>query len=232
MRMFHDARFAECFVSVWHDIARRCKGRKRIYAYDLINEPFQRRPALPDGDYWSLQARAAREVRAIDPVTPIILESDGWDSPDAFSYMRALDLPDILYQAHLYTPHEYTHQGVGGRSTGAVYPNAEKGWDRDWLRRQLKPVRDFELRHDAKIYIGEFSAAVWAPGAEAYLADAISIFEDYGWDWSYHAFREWQGWSVEHAGADPQHVEPAADTPRKQVLLRGFSADTRVGKYL
>ena len=26
----------------------------------------------------------------------------------------------------------------------------------------------------------------------------ISINEAYGWDWTYHAYREWQGWSVEY----------------------------------
>lgn len=37
-------------------------------------------------------------------------------------------------------------------------------------------------------------------GAERNLADLISIFNEYGWDWTYHAFREWPGWSVEHKG--------------------------------
>ena len=52
--------------------------------------------------------------------------------------------------------------------------------------------------------------------------DCIDIFEEYGWDWSYHAFREWGGWSVEREGPDAQHLVPAADTPRKRALLEGL----------
>jgi endoglucanase len=26
----------------------------------------------------------------------------------------------------------------------------------------------------------------------------IGLFEEHEWDWSYHAFREWDGWSLEH----------------------------------
>jgi hypothetical protein len=33
----------------------------------------------------------------------------------------------------------------------------------------LRPVREFALRHNAKIYVGEFSAIAWAEGAENYL---------------------------------------------------------------
>lgn len=95
-------------------------------------------------------------------------------------------------------------------------------YDREKLREILQPVRDFQLRHNAKIYVGEFSAAAWAPGADRYLADCIELFEEYGWDWSYHAFREWDGWSVEHEGENRNSLRPSADNARKRVLLNGF----------
>ena len=67
------------------------------------------------------------------------------------------------------------------------------------------------------------SAIAWAPGADQYLRDCISLFEEYGWDWTYHAFREWGPWSVEHETATPGRPSvPAADTPRKRALLEGL----------
>jgi hypothetical protein len=39
-----------------------------------------------------------------------------------------------------------------------------------------------------------------AQSAANYLEDAIGLFEKHGFDWSYHAYREWQGWSLEHEG--------------------------------
>ena len=87
---------------------------------------------------------------------------------------------------------------------------------------KLGAVRDFQLRHDAIVYIGEFSAIAWAEGAGEYLTDCISIFEEYGWNWSYHAFREFTGWSVEHESDRPGSYRPSPDNPRKRALLDGF----------
>ena len=85
-------------------------------------------------------------------------------------------------------------------------------------------MRQFQLRHGAKIYVGEFSAVAWAEGADIWLRDILSVFGEYGWDWTYHAFREWDWWSVEHEGPDPKHMAPATDdTPRKRALLEGLS---------
>jgi len=80
-------------------------------------------------------------------------------------------------------------------------------------------VRDFQLRYGARILVGEFSSAVWAKGADEWLADAISIFNKYGWDWTYHAFREAGCWSLEHEGTSWNDVRPSADNPRKRAVL-------------
>ena len=225
MRMLHDRDCADFFVEAWRRIARRFKGREGIYGYDLVNEPMQTREALPDCDYWSIQRRAAEAIREIDPDMPILVECNGQDSPSAFASLYPLDLTNIIYEVHMYMPLRYTHQGVLWKPAEHPdsYPNAEKGWNADALRGALRPVREFQLRHGAKIYCGEFSAVAWAPGADQYLRDCIDIFEEYGWDWTYHAFREWPGWSVEHEGPDAKHLVPAADTPRKRALLDGFS---------
>ena len=107
------------------------------------------------------------------------------------------------------------------------YPCTDKGWDKDYLRRILIPVRTFEKRHGAKIYVGEFSAAAWAPGADEYLRDCTDLFSEFGWDWTYHAFRESPCWSVEHEGPDGRHLIPSADNPRKRALQEGLRARPR-----
>ena len=225
MNMFYDARFADRFVACWKRIATRFAGRKGIFGFDLINEPTQTRRALPDCDYWNLQRRAAEAVRAIDPKTPIIIESNDWDSSSGFRYLSPLAMDNVIYQAHLYDPHQFTHQGVGGRWNRTKWPDAEKGWNREFLRKTLEPVLEFRRRHDARIYIGEFSAITWGEGAGDYIADCIALFEEYGFDWTYHAFREWNGWSVEHQVADPvdaRRLVPSEDNPRKRALLSGL----------
>ena len=223
LAMCHDKTYADHFIVTWRRIAARFKGREEIYGFDLVNEPQQTLPALPGCDYWSLQCRAAEAIRAIDPETPVIIESNLYDAPRTFSYLAPLALTNIIYQAHMYVPGEYTHQGVFNRAAPVVrYPGLEHNCTPDGLRRALEPVRAFQERHGARILIGEFSAIVWAPGAAEYIRDCIRLFDEYGWDWAFHAFREWSGWSVEHVAPARWKMVPSADNPRKRALLEGL----------
>ena len=117
--MCHDATYAEAFLATWRKIATRFGGRPEIFGFDLVNEPQQLAPALPGCDYWSLQSRAAEAIRAIDPETPVIVESNCYDGPATFSYLRPLALTNIIYQVHMYVPPAFTHQGVGGPSSSS-----------------------------------------------------------------------------------------------------------------
>ena len=220
--MVRDARYADAFVETWRRIAARLRGNAdTIYGYDLVNEPVQTGRA--PFDYWTLQRRAAEAVREIDPDTAIIVESNSWDAPNTFAYLSPLRMDNVIYQVHVYAPMEFTHQGVGKSPVGPTWPDPGKKWTRDYLRDVLAPVREFERRHGARIYVGEFSASVWADGAENYLRDCIALFEEYGWDWTYHAFRESPLWDVEKTRGDGRRIVPATEeTPRKRALLDGF----------
>lgn len=105
-----------------------------------------------------------------------------------------------------------------------------KPWDKAQLEKALQPVINFQNRFRVHIYIGEFSAIRWAPDHSAcrYLSDLIDIFESQGWDWSYHAFREWSGWSVEH-GPDRQDTQPVSSpTDRQRLLCRWFALNRKI----
>ncbi len=223
-RLFDDDEYFAALVSAWRGIAAHYRGDGRIYGYDFANEPFQTRPHRRD--YWQVQDACARAVREIDPGAVVIVESNHMASPYAFAYLSPLAMDDAVYSVHMYDPGTFTHQGVGpGDPLGQTYPGvmAEgETLDKEFLRRQLAPVREFQLKHHARILVGEFSAICWAEGADRYIADCIDLFEEYGWDWCYHAFREWRAWSVEHEGPDRDHLVPSADNPRRRALLEGL----------
>ncbi|MBK8478115.1 MAG: cellulase family glycosylhydrolase [Opitutaceae bacterium] len=230
--LFYDAALQERYVADWQKIATRFKGHPAIHAFDLMNEPNQA-GFVPSGllDWRNLQIRAARAIRAIDPTTLIMIEVDGYDAPPNFTWMDPVDVPGILYSVHVYQPMEFTHQGVSeewGVAGGVTYPGTFDGkpFNKDTLRAYLQPVRDFQLAHKVPIVVGEFSAIRWAPGAAQYLEDMTSLFEEYGWDWCYHAFREWPGWSLEAANLPvPVNLDdsiPAATTDRMEKIRYWF----------
>jgi len=140
-------------------------------------------------------------------------------------------VPGVVYSAHMYLPHNFTHQGVYNKTIGLKYPGEIGGlqWDKDRLRKALQPVIDFQRDYGVHIYIGEFSAIRWAPDDSAYryLRDCIEIFEENGWDWAYHAFREWSGWSVEHAGAKDDNARSATPTSRELLLKEWFARNAK-----
>ncbi len=227
--MYYDADYAGKFVSAWAWIAKRlARYSDVIYGYDLFNEPNESQPPLKDCDYRTLQIRAGREIRAVDPKTPIIIAAKNWDLPGGFRNLEPVPLDNVIYQVHIYSPHEFTHQGLGN-GNWTRYPGADPKtglvYNRNLLRRTIQPVLDFQQKHGAKIYVGEFSAIGYADGAAEYIADVISLVEEQGWDWTYHAWREWAGWSVEHECTDRAKMafRPAAETDRMRVLKAGLA---------
>lgn len=230
LAIFHEKLYADHWVELWQQIARRYKGNPVIWGYDLVNEPVQNLPS-PQGvdDYLAGQVRVAKAIREIDPDMPIFIEANGWDGPDGFRELEPVDVPRVIYQVHMYVPHQFTHQGVSGSPVGIAYPGTIGGveWNKDQIRKTLAPVREFQLAYNVHIYVGEFSAIRWAPGAARYLADCIDVFEEYGWDWTFHAYREWDGWSLEH-GPDPNDHRPTAQpTDRRLVVQRWFDKNVK-----
>ena len=242
-RMFVEPGYAELLVDTWERFARRYKGDGRIYGFDLINEPIQRNSNVDIG-CWELQERMAKAIRAIDPDRTIVMEANFDDSHNGMAIQSPLAMDNVIYEFHMYQPLAYTHQYVIGVTAQDVkekglkfnpkpYPNAD--WrnpvlsttgcpfDKDYLRRAVRGAREFQLRHNARVYVGEFSVAAWATGADRYLADCADIFAEYGWDWTYHAFREYEAWSVEHDFPLPPVFGgkgvPSDDNPRKRTLV-------------
>ncbi len=230
-RMFSEKRYQDKLIEVWKKIATRYKGREVVYAYDLLNEAVE--GAVSPGllDWRGLATEAAEAIRAIDPGKPVVFEPSPWGGPDGFDALTPLDIDRVIYSFHMYRPHRFTHQGVYDSKAELVYPGVIDGlkWDKERLREAMRPAIDFQRQFNVQIYVGEFSAIRWAPDNSAYryLRDVIDLFEEYRWDWSYHAFREWDGWSVEH-GPDRRNRRPAETPTDRQKLLTGWFAANAV----
>ncbi len=224
-RIFAEKRYQDKLLEVWAEIATRYRGRKAVWAYEIVNEPVEG-PVAEGLMGWRDLATACIEViRAIEPGKPVVVEPGPMGGPGGFDSLKPLDLDGIIYSCHMYMPHTFTHQGVHSSEVSFVYPGVINGeqWDKERLREALAPARDYQLEFNVPMYIGEFSAIRWAPdnSAQRYLKDLIEIMEEYEWDWAYHAFREWSGWSVEHT-TDQANTEPSPTPTDRELLLRSW----------
>lgn len=232
-RLFTDPECQKKLVRVWEHIATRYRGVSPIWGYDLVNEPVE--DFIDDGcdDWQALAERVARAIRAIDPVQTIIVEPSAWGGPSGLADLSPLPVSNVVYSVHMYLPHAFTHQGVHSAGPAYRYPGVIEGkrWDKSELEAALQPVVDFQRAYNVPIYIGEFSAIRWAPEGSAarYLSDLIDIFEARGWDWSYHAFREWSGWSLEHSDQREDEKPTAQPTERLRILQRAWSRNRSAG---
>lgn len=230
-RLFTSTPYQDALVKAWTRIAQRYRGQHNIVAFDLLNEPIEGRVAPGVADWNALAGRVAHAIRAVDSSRLIVVESGEGASPAAFAYLVPLALPGIVYSVHMYEPLAFTQQGIHGRPEGVEYPGVADDiwWDRGQLRDVLRPVRDFQRDYGARILVGEFSAVRWAPddGAYRYLRDLVGLFEENGWDWTYHAYRECPCWSVEHAGANGDDRLSTRPTTREQLLREQFRRNVR-----
>ena len=205
--------------AAWQLLATHYKGNPCIYGYDILNEPQTENDVMNGKHPWErISAEIVKAIRAIDNDMPVIIEPD----LSAVRTLHYIDAPNIIYSVHAYAPIEYTHQRVtDDRMLEWSYPGEINGvkWDRAALRNDLQKIREFQLKHNVRIFVGEFSTIIWAKGREQYLADLIDVFEEFEWDWTYHAFREWPGWSLEYTADKPMTFNYKPDNPARKVVL-------------
>ncbi len=236
LRQFQDFKYHDGFVKMWRETARRLKGNDVVAGYDLMCEPHpedlfpdlpreQRAEAMKGtpADWNLLAKRATEAIREVDPDTPIIVNSSAWAYPYAFSYLEPTGDARTVYSVHYYSPRRYTHQKPGenipypGLVPSHVEPEQE--WSLEVIVDTLRPVREFQTKHGAPIFAGEFGCARYAPGVEQFFRDQIGSYEDWGWSWAYWDLRGWWVMDIEMS-ADPEDRTRHEDTP----LLRLFKS--------
>jgi len=229
------------YLETWTEIAKMSAGRDQEIWFDLMNEPLDRSVMPFAPKQWPAWAQKMIDtIRAIDPVHPVVVESGPgglcwgmWSQP-------LLKGDPIIYSFHQYQPQSYTHQGIAdvqhtdlakaflqsGRPWPGEFGDSGGGmWDQERIAKELEPVQAFQKAHpDARIYVGEFSVVRWAPNGAQYLKDSLELFEKNGWDWSYHAFREHNFWSLEHL---PDGTKSDALTDRGQVVREFMERNTQ-----
>lgn len=234
-RLFKDNNWQEAFQKIWIQIAQQFKNEPAVWAYDLANEPVE--GSVPQGvmTWHQLATATAQAIRKIDTSHAIVVEGIAGAEPIGLPMIEPIQVSGVVYSIHVYNPFQFTHQAIWEEGPGTVnYPGEIAGqyWDKQMLRRCLQMIMDWQRQYKTHIYVGEFSAIRWAPNESAYnyLKDCIELFEELGWDWTYHAFREFDGWSVEHT-ADRNNTNRSETPTKRQQLLMEWFARNQKPKY-
>jgi endoglucanase len=232
-------------LDFWKAFATEFKDDPTIVAYDVLNEP-NYSPDHPEravADQWTkeLFPSALREIRAINPNIWVVVMPWPWGLVDGFTGMPVYDDPHIIYSFHDYSPHTYTHQGVGQAYQATrgkySYPGMLKEYDNSpqeyWNRAKylasVQPAIDFQKKNHVRILVGEFGVIRWAPGRDKYLTDVLSVLEGQGWDWTFHTLGTWNGWNptygpdAKQAGEPPEPIDGGRHSERFMALLKDWA---------
>ena len=264
-RLWREEGFQQQARQFWRDLAAQLKDHPAIVAYNPLNEPHPERASglysprdtafagwftRIEGSTFDVNRfnrRMVAAIREVDPDTPILL--DGWfySSPEGFAYNQPLDDPRTLYAFHNLGPWEFSTYRINrdryaypGRMPSQHRAGTEP-WTLDTLRTLVRPVLDFATRHRIaphRIVASEFLCDRRVPGAAAYMADEIRIYNEAGWHWAFYQFRPEGGftgldfevapnarfgeryWRDADQGKDVEALKPRGDTPIWNMLRR------------
>ncbi|WP_397251189.1 glycoside hydrolase family 5 protein [Peribacillus simplex] len=263
-RIWKDTKYHEQSASFWRDLAQRLKNHPAVVGYNLINEPHPE-TATGFGDFWTedyrewynnvehtaadlneLYKTIVDSVRTVDKETPIILNSGLYATPWAFEYLKPIKDDKVLYAFHMYEPYEMTSQnkrkGFTYKYPGPVVVGerqTEKVFNKNALEEFLEPVTKWSKQNNIpanRIIVEEFGINRLVEGSDKYMADLISIFNQYGWHWAFYAFREdtwegmdyqlgnqapnWKYWEALENGEKPNREEIEVHNPIWNVLKK------------
>ncbi len=204
---FADAKYRRDCLRVWDQLAERYGGKSGIML-ELLNEP-----VAPNAGIWNeVKAELAAAVRRMAPKATLVIGSNLWNSASQFEGLEPIDDGNALYSFHFYNPMVFTHQKAPW-CPGAAFersrpypgdysiendgatrlPLEEEGsWDRGRLERMLEPVIRFRERYSARVACNEFGVYMGGPDREsrhAWMRDALSIFKERGFGWSYWNYK-------------------------------------------
>ncbi|NIA71853.1 glycoside hydrolase family 5 protein [Pelagibius litoralis] len=230
-RLWRDRAYWEQAKAYWRDLAKALADHPAVAAYNILNEP---RPELGTGlaehgapgdiarfddwyaahrgtpaDLYAFYQEVIAAIRAVDPSTPVMVDSGLYAQPGAFAYWPGpLEDDKVLYAFHVYEPYEFTAGSNYRKKKGFTYPgkvpygDGTYHWDKAQLARYLSPVFDWADKHGIppeRIVASEFGCMRRNEGCREWLGDVIDLFDERQIHWAFYSFREdeWDGYDYE-----------------------------------
>lgn len=227
-RLWQDKTKWQDAAHFWRELATALKDEPSIAAYNLINEPAPEKmggveehaPANVMQAWYDQQKGGARdlpafyeflikEIRKVDPATPIMVDAGWYAAADAFGYWpSALADTKVLYSFHMYEPYEATSAPNMKREKPYSYPGGvpfggEKvEWNAQKVSQYLAQPVDWAKARGVplnRLVAGEFGCMRRLAGCKSYLDHVLTALDANNLHWAFYSFREdsWDGMDYE-----------------------------------
>ncbi len=209
--IYHNGDAQDAWIQMLKDTANEFRNYDNIIAWDPMVEPA---PSIYYGDednrryeWWNeFAVKCVKAIREVDKKRVITIEAADWSNPHAFKYLEPIDDNNTVYNVHNYWPMEYTHQY---EEIKYKYPGEMCYWDeiyedemcgivnKQTLLRSWSPVKEFEKKYNATIYVGEWGSMLFQPGVDKYLSDQHEIIKMNNWSHTVYAWGYDPGWEIQ-----------------------------------
>ena len=224
-RLWNDRAYWDQSTAFWRDLATALKDHPAVAGYNLINEPTPEKgtgldeQAVPEvrqawyakykgttHDLPAFYEQVIKAVRAVDPVTPVMVDGGWYANAGSFSYWPSkLSDDKVLYAFHMYEPYEATSAPNLKRKPQLRYPGVEAWlgaekvtWNKEVMTRFLAVPFDWAKTHDVpvnRMVTAEFGCVRQWVDCGAYMNDVLDTLNGYGAHWAFYGYRE-DGWDA------------------------------------
>ncbi len=208
------------FIKAWKLIAMVLRNSPNIHSFGLLNEPRVFRVAK----LISLYNKTITEIHRISPWTKISVSPAGAD-PNRISSLGNI-IGAKYYEVHMYSPMNFTHQGLGDNKAGIKYPTNR--FNAEDVRKLLNKSFTIGNKHNKEIFIGEYGIVRWAEDDSAirWFKDVLHNCEVYGFHTALHSLQGCSAWNVfatptiTYVPANPCEHVAEDNTERSKVVLK------------
>ncbi|MBK7964572.1 MAG: cellulase family glycosylhydrolase [Bacteroidetes bacterium] len=164
--------FNHLSYSMINIIASRFKNRgDELSAYEVMGEPViqQKSGGKTPPQLENFFANVLQTIRKVDKERWFLLSPGPWGKPTNYIGFDGFNIQDdrIIYNAHMYLPDQFTHQGIRTRPKGVEYPGRIKGehWDRKMVEEKLAIMKKISKETQLPNLYRRVSSGRWSKGS-------------------------------------------------------------------
>jgi len=231
----------ECINQIYRVVERTVNefNNSNLIGYEFFGEPVVQRfgKSLEPSNWNDIFKKIIKITRNLDKNKYLFYSVAPWGIASHYFKVKPFNDNKIIYNAHMYQPHKYTHQRVKRIKDEYSYPLWiwTRHWNKDKLSEQLKPLIEFSKRYNKPISISEFSVILWAKNSNVYLKDLLDIFEENSISWYYFNIGSlYKGWDARYIGfVDDRfrkHYNYKGNNSKRFKLLKSYFEEVKIPK--